>query len=66
MITAEQFKQATGHEPVQDDLERCNCPKAGEIGHLSCGWDEEKNLPQFMTGSRLLKGEKVARSPASP
>ncbi len=48
-ITAEQFKEATGHEPVNDDLERCNCPRAGLIGHLCCGWDYEENLPRFMT-----------------
>jgi len=47
-ITAEQFKKATGQDPIQDDLERCNCPKAGQLGHYSCGWNHEQNLPQFM------------------
>ena len=48
MITAEQFKEATGTEPVNDDLERSNCPKAGTLGHQDCGWCENKNLPNFM------------------
>jgi len=47
-ITAEQFKEATGQDPIQDDLERCNCPKAGQLGHYDCGWNHEQNLPQFM------------------
>lgn len=49
-ITAEYFKEATGYEPTNDDLERCNCDKAGEPGHFGCGWCEEKNLPYFMVG----------------
>lgn len=28
-ITAEQFAEATGRQPENDDLERCNCDKAG-------------------------------------
>jgi hypothetical protein len=48
MITAGQFKEATGREPEQDDLDRCNCPLAGKIGHWFCGWDSEANLPVFM------------------
>lgn len=38
MITADQFTQATGREPTQDDLERCNCIHAGMPSHLACGW----------------------------
>ena len=35
-ITSEKFEKCTGHKPVNDDLERVNCPKAGKINHLSC------------------------------
>lgn len=49
MITAEQFEQATGQKPVDDDLERSNCKAAGELGHFHCGWNAEKNLPRFLT-----------------
>lgn len=48
MITAEQFKAATGSEPDQDDLERCNCHRAGNFGHHNCGWCHVTNLPVFM------------------
>lgn len=49
VITAEMFKAATGLDPWDDDLERCNCPKAGEIGHTDCGWNEAKNRPNFFS-----------------
>lgn len=48
-ITDKIFKAATGREPENDDLERCNCTQAGETGHYFCGWNTEKNLPRFMT-----------------
>jgi hypothetical protein len=47
-ITAELFRAATGHDPVNDDLERANCPKAGQLGHHHCGWDHDRNLPYTM------------------
>ncbi len=50
MITAESFTKHVGFPPENDDLERCNCEKAGELGHFSCGWDHSKNLPRYMTG----------------
>lgn len=53
-ITAEQFEAAVGHAPDQDDLERCNCPKAGEIGHIHCGWDHKRNLPEFIAVAHRL------------
>ena len=49
-ITREKFVARVGREPEQDDLERCNCPQAGEIGHWCCGWNDERDLPQFIVG----------------
>ena len=49
-ITAEYFEKATGHKPIQDDLERCNCPDAGKDGHENCGWNFGMNKPKFMSG----------------
>jgi hypothetical protein len=46
-ITAKRFTAATGVTPENDDLERCNCKQAGEIGHWFCGWDSARNLPVF-------------------
>lgn len=53
MITREDFVQAAGREPEQDDLERVNCAKAGAIGHTCCGWNHELNKPQFDVGPRF-------------
>jgi hypothetical protein len=50
MITAEHFKAATNREPEHDDLDRSNCTEAGRAGHLCCGWDHERDLPQFEVG----------------
>ena len=52
-ITEEYFITAVGREPVIDDLARCNCPKAGELGHFQCGWNHQKNLPVFMAGPEI-------------
>lgn len=49
-ITRERFVNSVGREPEADDLDRCNCPSVGEIGHALCGWNHEKNLPVFMAG----------------
>jgi hypothetical protein len=52
-ISAEQFRKATGYSPTQDDLERSNCPNAGKPGHLGCGWDASRNLPNFIPSIRV-------------
>lgn len=54
-VTKEIFKQHTGKEPIQDDLERSNCCLFGEVGHSSCGWCNILNRPRFM-GTCDLKG----------
>jgi len=48
-MTAAEFEKVTGVPPVQDDLERVNCDKAGELGHLSCGVCD-CGMPMFMCG----------------
>lgn len=50
-MSAEEFESIVGYAPVDDDLERCNCQRAGEIGHSSCGWNKKLNRPMFMGGS---------------
>lgn len=57
MITAKYFERATGRKPVDDDLERANCPKSGQLGHWACGWCNEKNLPHTMTPNKQIKQE---------
>lgn len=46
-ISAKKFKEATGREPENDDLERVNCEKAGKVGHWGCGWCEKHSGPRF-------------------
>lgn len=36
-MNAEDFMDATGYEPQDDDLSRANCPYAGRMGHTACG-----------------------------
>ena len=50
MITPEQFEYYVGRAPMDDDMERCNCSKAGQTGHDQCGWNLKHNLPVFMAG----------------
>ncbi len=45
--TAEDFAKAVGREIENDDLDRCNCSKAGQPGHNGCGICEH-DLPVFM------------------
>jgi hypothetical protein len=53
MITAEQFKSATGYDPQDDDLERCNCNLRGG-SHTMCGWDDDRNMPNFIPSEPLV------------
>lgn len=47
-ISQKMYIEATGELPQDDDLERSNCPKAGQVGHEMCGWNYAANLPCFM------------------
>jgi hypothetical protein len=49
-ISVEKFIEAVGHPPEEDDLERCNCPKAGQVMHWQCGWCPEHDKPRFLCG----------------
>jgi hypothetical protein len=55
VITSQEFRKATGRDPAQDDLERCNCKYAGKLGHSDCGWNKEHNLPNFMANYLNVK-----------
>ena len=47
-LTEMEWTAIVGRKPIEDDLERTNCPKVGMPGHESCGWNACKNLPRFM------------------
>lgn len=49
-IMAEEFAAVVGRAPERDDLERCNCEIVGTVGHMSCGWCFDCNLPRFECG----------------
>ena len=53
--TREDFLNATGRLPEQDDLDRVNCPDAGKSGHSSCGICKEHKLPVFMCSNCFPK-----------
>lgn len=57
MIASQDFIAATGREPQRDDLERCNCPLAGRLGHWMCGWNKDQNKPQFEVG--IMRNEEI-------
>lgn len=52
-MTEEEFKEKVGHYPIEDDLERVNCPKTGNtghqhLGHQHCGWCDICDKPMSM------------------
>lgn len=53
-IDAAKFKEMTGEDPENDDLDRCNCSQAGQPGHLLCGVCEH-NRPTFACHLCALK-----------
>ena len=55
-ITAKFFEKCVGRPPSGYELELCNCPYPDKIGHWTCGWSSEENLPQFMT-NKMIKVE---------
>ena len=57
-----EYKRLTGTKPDQDDLERVNCSKAGEIGHRQCGWCGNHKLPRFQCGCVLVGGSVHSRN----
>lgn len=50
MVTVQDFIEATGRYPQQDDMARCNCNFAGEVGHSDCGWCDCMDRPVFQGG----------------
>lgn len=54
-MDAAEFERRTGRKPDQDDLERVNCPHAGEPMHMSCGWCDECDRPQFECGCAIIR-----------
>jgi hypothetical protein len=49
-VTENEFAQRVGRLPIQDDMERTNCPDAGSTGHSMCGVCVEHDMPRFSGG----------------
>lgn len=47
-MNAQEFEEKMGRPPIQDDLDRVNCLKKGEIGHTRCGWCEKCDRPNWL------------------
>jgi hypothetical protein len=45
-MTEQEFMETVGRLPVNDDLDRVNCPQAGTVGHAFCGRCPH-GLPRF-------------------
>lgn len=58
-ITVKDFVHAVGCLPIHDDLERCNCKQAGEIGHWFCGWCEKHDKPRAVCGCMSIVSEGI-------
>jgi hypothetical protein len=48
--SAEEFQEAFGRPPEQDDLERLNCQHIGEPGHTFCGYCQKCGVPRWECG----------------
>ena len=53
MVSKEKYEKATGREPEEGELERCNCNKSGTAGHYMCGWCPVCDLPRQVCGGEL-------------
>lgn len=64
-MTADQFLRVMGRPAELDDLERVNCPLAGRIGHLGCGWCKFCHTAKFQCKcARPHKPETYCAPPA--
>jgi hypothetical protein len=57
MKTPQDFYAATGRWPQHDDMDRVNCPHAGAMGHLCCGWNDRVGVPQMEIGPQAWNGK---------
>jgi len=46
-MDAKHFEVLMGRPPKDDDLERANCEKGGEVGHFFCGICPVHGVPRF-------------------
>lgn len=64
MIDEWKFLDRVGSAPKDDDLERANCPSAGEPMHRMCGWCNSCDMPMWVCGcgmSRLCDAKGITK-----
>lgn len=54
IMTRHVFKEKVGRWPEQDELERVNCARTRESGHMYCGWNYKHDCPMFMNQNEDL------------
>ena len=47
-MNEQEFKELTGYDAENDDLERVNCVESGAVGHYFCGLCKECKQPNFL------------------
>ena len=47
-MTYDDYVKIVGVPPIDDDLDRVNCGKVGQVGHEMCGWNPLTQRPRFM------------------
>jgi hypothetical protein len=62
-MTAEAFEDILGYAPVDDDVDRVNCPDAGKPGHQMCGWCDHHWTPRSVCGCFPLFDAGTERGP---
>jgi hypothetical protein len=49
-ITERHFELSVGSKPTQVDLDMVNCLLTGSPFHTDCGWNIERDMPNFVPG----------------
>lgn len=63
-MTPAEFEATYGRPPVEDEMHRVNCDRAGNLGHSMCGMcAQEHHVPRFMCGCLYINQRTVAIGP---
>lgn len=53
-----EFESRMGRPPANWELDRINCPNAGQIGHYACGWCDFHSQPVIVCGCRVRNDDR--------
>lgn len=60
-MNATEFYVRMGRPPIDDDLERVNCPLAATLGHWCCGLCPGHGIPMFACPECFLASSHLGR-----